>query len=358
MLTNHHVIQRASTLQIRLADGTGLTARLVAADPANDLALLQLEGDLAKVDLKAIDLARPGDLLLGETVIAVGNPFGLENSVTTGVLSAKNRTLREGEVSFDDILQIDAAINPGNSGGPLINLDGHLIGINLAIRRDAEGIGFAIPLQRIEEIIVHWLVPASFSDSRCGFYPHTVIGSDNSRQIQVADVVPDSPAARAGLAPGAGILEINGQAVTSAITVSRILWRLRAGDRVELKLADGQLVTVPVEKMNDQHLIRHRLGGELQPLTGTLKKALNLPNSINGLTLSNVLPKGALTTARVERGDILYQVNEQPVNDLPDLARLLRGTTAGTPLDLYFNLVKSFRGELFLKQHVIRIIVH
>ncbi|NLZ64473.1 MAG: trypsin-like serine protease, partial [Lentisphaerae bacterium] len=172
MLTNFHVVQRAGNVEVRLYNGKSYPAVLVGYDQPNDLCLLRLQGDFQGENaLAAASFAQSGDLLLGETVISIGNPFGLEHSVSLGVLSAFNRNFSEGEISFSDIIQTDAAINPGNSGGPLVNLDGDLIGINLAIRQDAQGIGFAIPLSRIELFLSYWLRPSHFANAYFGFRP-------------------------------------------------------------------------------------------------------------------------------------------------------------------------------------------
>ena len=150
IMTNFHVVRRASKINVALADGAQYEARYVSGDEKNDLALLKIE---AKKSLPFVEIASDKEPLLGETVIAVGNPFGLDHTVTKGIISAKNRKYNAGDVTFEDILQTDAAINPGNSGGPLVNLRGQLVGINMAILSQAEGIGFAIPAKRVASML-------------------------------------------------------------------------------------------------------------------------------------------------------------------------------------------------------------
>ena len=167
-LTNWHVTRAADKLLLKLHNGKSFPAEIVGYDTQSDLCLVRLTGDFKTTPLPAAEFAAPDDLLLGESVITLGNPFGLEHSVSCGVLSAINRELSVTGEPYNDMLQTDAAINPGNSGGPLINLDGNVIGINQAIRSDAQGIGFAIPAKRLETFVSHWLLPETFSNGRLG----------------------------------------------------------------------------------------------------------------------------------------------------------------------------------------------
>ena len=167
ILTNYHVIERASIIRVTLSDESKYEAVFLAGDEINDLALIKI--DPAK-PLKAVMFGKDDDLMLGETVIVLGNPFGLAQTVTVGVLSAKNREARyEGEILYSDILQTDAAVNPGSSGGPLVNIDGEVIGINVAIYREAQNIGFAVPIKRVKALLAHWMTPRIISKTWPGF---------------------------------------------------------------------------------------------------------------------------------------------------------------------------------------------
>lgn len=353
VLTNYHVVQRASNVRVRLVDGDILPAEPVAYDVDNDLCLLQLTGDLAGKSLVAIRFALPDDLLLGETVVTVGNPFGLENSVSVGVLSALNRRLREGDARFDDILQTDAAINPGNSGGPLINLDGELIGMNLAIRRDAEGIGFAIPLRRIETVLASWLVPARFSDGYCGFAVATVL-TPQGPSTQVTQLWEDSPAGREGLKMGDTIVGVDGEPVTRAVDLGRRLWRLGVGDSVRLETADGRVVNVPVARMSAEVLIRQRLGVRVQPLTAALGRALGLPADLEGLAITEVFPDSEFAKRKVRwgdmvrRGDIIVQAAGVETASIEALARGLARTRSGSRIPVVLVAVDTIRNRVTL----------
>ena len=150
VLTNHHVVLRASEIHVTLVSGKEFSASLVGSDPASDLAVLKIE---LTEDIEPIPMGQSSDLMIGETVIAIGNPFGLSHTVTTGVVSALNRSLQAEDQLYKDFIQLDASINPGNSGGPLLNIHGELIGINTAIHREGQGIGFAIPVDRVRRIM-------------------------------------------------------------------------------------------------------------------------------------------------------------------------------------------------------------
>ena len=334
VLTNYHVVQRASTIRVRLFDGAEYNGEMIAYDEANDLALLQLRGEVADRTLQSVAFALPGDLILGESVVTVGNPFGLEHSVAAGVLSATNRKLKEGRVTFNDIIQTDAAINPGNSGGPLINLDGELIGINLAIRQDAQGIGFAIPLRRIEDVLAHWLLPSRFSLASCGFVPQTHM-KDGHAELSVSSVDPTGPAAAAGLKEGDVIEKVNGAEVRRAVDAGKLLWKLRGDDPLSLILRGGRKIEFQIVEMSPEKLILRRLGIRAQPLSKALKQALGLPHVVEGLAISEILPSSEFARRRlrwgdtVRRGDIIESVSGVPTRTLEDLTRVLKGERSG-----------------------------
>ncbi len=356
VLTNYHVVRRATDIHVQLFEGRDWQAKLIAHDAANDLALLQLLGDSELQDIKAVKFAAPGDLYLGETVITVGNPFGLEHSVSSGVLSARNRTLTEDDIAFNDILQTDAAINPGNSGGPLINLDGELIGINIAIRRDAEGIGFAIPVKRIENVLAHWLVPSQFSTTTCGLIPGTEFDQTGMRAI-VQEVIENSPAAQAGLASGDCIVEINGQAVRRALDVGAVLWRLQLGDIVNCKLKDGKEKKLIVAEMTPELLVERRLGLRLQELDDTLRQGMGLPDNLQGLIIRDVLENSQFAAVNVRRGDMILQVAENPVVTQKDLANALNNKRPGDSVPILFIAMEQIRDRIYLRRFILEVVL-
>jgi serine protease Do len=351
VLTNYHVVQRASDVMVRLFDGDQYPAVPIAYDVDNDLCLLRLTGDLSGVSLVAVRFALPDDLLLGETVVTVGNPFGLQNSVSTGVLSARNRSYRDGGVAFDDILQTDAAINPGNSGGPLVNLDGELIGMNVAIRRNAEGIGFAIPLRRIETVLASWLLPSRFSNGYCGFKFDTAMTAAGPT-VRVTQVWDGSPAAAAGLRVDDVIVAINGERTVRAVDLGRRLWGLAIGAVARLERADGQVLNVTVAEMSPSVLIRQRLGIRVQPLTPALSRALGLSGNLKGLAITEVYPDSEFAKRKVRwgdmvrRGDIIAQAAGVSTVSIDALGRALAPTRGGSRLPLVLIAVDTIRGQV------------
>ena len=335
VLTNSHVVRRAQQIEVRLWDGSAYPARVVGYDAPNDLCLLQLAGEYDGHPLKAAEFAAANDLLLGETVLAVGNPFGLEHSVSQGVISAFNRSFQEGEVSFSDIIQTDAAINPGNSGGPLINLDGQLIGLNLAIRADAQGIGFAIPLARIELFLSYWLKPSHFSDGYLGMTPDSDVEETTADGVRLPALLEKGPLAKAGLKAGTVIAAVAGKAVRRPVEFARAIWGYKAGDEVELTLADGTKHKVKVERMPSELLVQTRLGLKLQELTPRVRGVLGIPEDVRGIMVSEVVtePFFGMQETRwrqvIRRGDIITRFHHKPVASVEELAKLLEGTRSG-----------------------------
>lgn len=240
VLTNAHVIAGATTIKARLLDGREFEAELVGSDPDFDLAVLRLkDGD----DLPQVAVGTSDDLLIGETVIAIGNPFGFSHTVTTGVISALGRTVKTKQGTFTDFIQTDAAINPGNSGGPLLNIKGELIGVNTAIQAGAEGIGFAIPINKakrvVAELVDHgfvslvWLGVAGqgVDQATANYFGLSRVGG-----LLVTEVYDGSPAARSGIVPGDVLLSIDGNPVQNADQYLELVRNYTRGERVRVEV--------------------------------------------------------------------------------------------------------------------------
>jgi serine protease Do len=220
IVTNNHVVQGASRITVNLNDGTQYPAKLIGVDPDSDLAVLRVDGK----EFTAASVGTSADLMIGETVVAVGNPFGLSGTVTTGVVSALGRSVPSQEEgrTFTDFIQTDASINPGNSGGPLLNIEGKVIGINVAIYAQAQNIGFAIPVDRARKVIQDLLRFGEVHAAWIGAVTTTLtpeeakrLGRNTQRGALVARVFNDSPAARAGILAGDVITSVAGKAVDS-----------------------------------------------------------------------------------------------------------------------------------------------
>ena len=341
-LTNWHVTRAADKLLLKLHNGKSFPAEIVGYDTQSDLCLVKLTGEFEAAPLMAAQFAEPDDLLLGESVITLGNPFGLEHSVSCGVLSAINRELSVTGEPYNDMLQTDAAINPGNSGGPLINLDGNVIGINQAIRSDAQGIGFAIPAKRLETFVSHWLLPETFSNGRLGI-SQTTFAEQGVRLF----VEKETPAAKAGLKNGDIVVAVNGTQVRRPLEFGKQLWHLGESSKVEFTLANGRKVTVHLRAMDDDERIAYRLGIRVQKLTRKLNIALDLPEDTKGLAISEVMKSEDYKDEDdgwrkyIKRGDLLLQVNRVAMEDEKQLASLLEKKTSGNIVNVDFAVMNN-----------------
>jgi serine protease Do len=236
IVTNRHVIGGAQTVYVRLADKSTLTGHVVAVDPEHELAILRVR---AGKSLSALPLAPAGDLMVGERVIAVGHPFGYVNTVSTGIVSALDReiTLPTGAI-LKHLIQTDASINPGNSGGPLLNINGELIGINVALREGAQGIAFAINADMVKRVLSRQLSALKVSGIYHGFFcVERILAESGPRQrVVVTWVEEESPAADAGLEEGDEILTVANRAVANRFDVERAFWDKHPGQRVALQV--------------------------------------------------------------------------------------------------------------------------
>lgn len=318
IVTNAHVVERATRILITLNDGKYYEAQVLAGDPLNDVALLKIKDPPA--DLQRIPCPDSSGLYLGETVIAVGNPFGLGSSISVGALSGEGRKfLLRDKVIFSDILQTDAIVYPGNSGGPLINIEGRVIGMNMSSYQNAPGIGFAIPLSRVADVLASWMLPERFRDCSLGIVP----GYDAKGRIIIKQVRRDSPAAKASIRSGSPILELNGRKIRSLLELSRMLIRIRSNETLSLKTPEKTYVlhTVREKDLDSLPEAERKLSLRLLPLTPRLAEELSYPVS-SGMIVGDLT---ADSPAAVRRGDLLVQLGKFAINSTGDLAMALRG---------------------------------
>ena len=319
IVTNEHVIEGAAEVKVRFADGREADAEVIGSDTDADLAVLQIPN-------RGLGFLRPAeqdDLMIGETVIAIGNPLGLESTVTVGVLSARDRTVRSPSTRrvYTDFLQTDASINPGNSGGALVDLDARLIGINTAIVGDAQGIGFAIPARRVRRVVNDLMRYGQVQPAWLGLF---VRNRGEGRRgevrtapgVEVADVFPGSPAAAAGLAEGAVLLEGNGRPIGSRDDFATLVAQLAPGDRLTLSVAgvDGPhdytlRATRPPERIGEAILER--------------AVGLRLEEQGKRLVVSKVVPGSEAAEAGLDAGDAVLQVNGERITSLAEVNRVL-----------------------------------
>jgi serine protease Do len=350
LLTNDHVVRRADKIAVKFCAGTNVyEATVIATDPKSDVALLKLKARPGE-KFSAIKFAREDDLLLGETVLALGNPFGLGGSVSRGILSSKSRTVpKEGQpLDIPNWLQTDAPINVGNSGGPLVNLNGELIGINVAVLRNfqgqlAEGIGFAIPIRRVLESLSD-ILPTEFIKSYW-FGARIKVGTS---PLAVLSVQPRSPAGQAGLQPDDAILEVNGKAPHSFIEFADLLAANATGEvNLALQRAGTRKTLtvhmVPESSVFNADLIREKLGLTLEELTPQLAVRYGL-GAADGFLISGVIDEGPAAAARLERGILVTGIEGQMPPNLTAAAKLLYAKKKGDAVQLDV-LVRTRRGN-------------
>jgi len=348
IVTNWHVVRRATKITVVLSDGTKYEGQYVSGDENNDLALLKIT---AKKPLPYVEIASDREPWLGETAMAIGNPFGLEHTVTRGVISAKNRSYESenGEVRFDDVLQTDAAINPGNSGGPLIDTRGELVGINMAILSQAQGIGFAIPAKRVANLLAVWFSP----EKRAGVALGLRFGLQ-SGSVVVSDVQPDSPAAKAGLEKRDKVLTVDGQKVTDVIRLLRALLRKKAGETVKFEVERAgtpksfsvKLSALP--KLSVPDLMLTKFGLQVQPLTRDLAAALGISYA-PGLLVSDVQKGSPGADAGFSRGIVITHVGGEEIQSMDRLGEQLADIKSGDSVTMAV-LITERRGNMLFEQ--------
>jgi len=346
VVTNDHVVRRASKVTVTLADQRQFQATVLSEDPDNDLAVLKIEGD---APFPAIELGSSADLMIGETAIALGNPFGLENTVTVGVVSAKNRSIySENKTVFKDLVQTDAAINPGNSGGPLVNIYGQLIGINTAIYAQGEGIGFAIPVDRVrhrlyallDSRVVKKTVFGAALDDQAPARAAPLGAPRKPSAARVARVEPGSPADQAGLAVGDVLVAIDGQPMRGVLDCLKAILKKNAGDTLHLRVQRGrQTRTVRVTlaaapKPSGPKLAKERLGLSVQTLTADLAERLGL--SVKRGVLVSAVDAGSPAAALLRRGDVIVSAKGERVATVAELGAALEAVKTGQQVAVEF----------------------
>ncbi len=322
VLTNNHVIERGTRLRVGLLDGREFTARVVGADPSSDLAVLKLQ---TSERLPYVPVGRSDDLMIGETVIAIGNPFGLSHTVTTGVVSAVHRNFKADDQTLFDFIQTDASINPGNSGGPLLDIDGRLIGINTAILGErSAGIGFAIPIDRARRIADDLIAHGEVREGYLGVSVADLPAAEGSRVgsnggVGVTAVDGGSPAERAGVRKGDRIDGVQGQPVGSAEEFRFRVRELGPGAVARLDLSRGgkafqlQISAVELAGSRIDQLLRSRVGivlSEEKVRGGTL------------VAIRSVERGSPAARVGLQAGDLVREVNSTEVAGLPEFRRL------------------------------------
>jgi len=328
VLTNAHVILQASKITVTLPDHREFDASVVGADPNIDLAILKIDVDDS---LTVPKTGNAEDLMIGETVIAIGNPFGLEHTVTTGVLSAQNRSIQGSDGrTYNNFLQTDASINPGNSGGPLVNLDGEIIGINTAIYARAQGIGFAIPIDRAMRAVEELLESGEIKRAWVGIQVQGLTGSlskqfgyAGSYGVLVTDVITGGPAADAGLQVGDIIMRVNDLPVHSAQEFYDKVTGFMVGERAALtvfskgheSVINVSASSLPLDTAAD--IARQWLGIEVRGVDDEAVKSFKLA-ARDGVVVTAVRTGGLAHRTGIRQGDVIHQLGNIEISALQD----------------------------------------
>jgi serine protease Do len=318
VVTNHHVVDRARKINVELADGRKLPATLLSSDAEADLAVLKISGEDGK-SFPALELGDSSDLMIGEPVIAVGNPMGFSHSVSTGIVSAVHRDLKEGrdKVLLGDLVQTDAAINPGNSGGPLLNAYGQVVGINTAIRGDAQNIGFAIQVNKLRDLIPELMRPAAVTkvDVPLRLAERRKVTPPATVASEVYEIRDNRPVV---------LNSIDGRPCRTIVEAYAALLKAKAGTPVELGWSTGveRVVPKPVPLPDAVVQARRRLGLGIQPLSPMLAEKYGLAIE-DGLLVTEVARGSVAGKAGIEPGDIVVQLGRYRVRSLEDLAGLM-----------------------------------
>jgi serine protease Do len=323
-VTNHHVVAKASEIKIITADQKEYKARLVGSDPRSDLAVLLIEKD---GNLPESRLGNSDDLMIGETVIAIGNPFGLSHTVTTGVVSAIDRSVRADEQIYRHFIQTDASINPGNSGGPLLNIDGEVIGINTAIYQKAQGIGFAIPINKVRRIIQELIRVGEVRPPWLGFEVQGLTPDlkkafqmkGNTGGLLVSDIIEGSPAAQSDLKRGDVLIRLQEIPMKEVSDYRDALSESIPGETLQATIIrKGQEKTLtlqssvfPTEKATD--LVFRR--------TGIQVAEQDRKGAQGGVLIERVRKDSEAGRVGLQQGDLIVKVNDFPVSNLDDFKK-------------------------------------
>jgi serine protease Do len=359
IVTNYHVVEGAERIKVRLKNGKEFDGEVVGIDPFTDLALISINSQWIS---PVIPLGNSDNLEVGEWVAAIGSPFGLEQTVTVGIVSAKGRVVGMG--AFDDFIQTDASINPGNSGGPLLNVKGEVIGVNTAIALDSYGIGFAIPINLAENVILQLRESGQVSRGWLGVVVQDIdesifeyLGLKEKKGVLVSEVYEGNPADEAGIEINDVILEINNRPVNTRMDMPRIVSSIRVGSDIEMKIfrkGRTDIYTVRVSRREDIDLrtlkpsrgLAHKFGISVSDISPEERQRFQLEN-ISGVLVSQVAPRGEGNNAGIFPGDIIREINHQPVISVDAYKYVIRRIRTGE--EVRFLIQRKGVGYLVVK---------
>lgn len=353
VVTNYHVIEDVSSIRVTLVDGSTYPAEVVARDPETDLALLRIRPLVERESLPTLAVmpfGRSDDLMHGETVIAIGNAYGYEHTITCGIVSELHRNVQLSATQrYRDLIQTDASINPGNSGGPLINADGEMIGLNVAIRAGAQGIGFAIPVDQVKDVLSDLL-----SVQRIRGTWHGIVAVSAPGEVVVREVEPGSPADQAGLRPGDALVRLADRHIRFAYDIERALLDKTPNDEVSLEIARGdgphvmflELASAPgrdrTPRAGDDP-IWTRLGLRLAPYSAPHELRRYSSELRGGLVVREVRPGSPAERAGLVTADILVGMHQLETRSESHVRYVLQLQEKDTIDPLTFHVVRNER---------------
>jgi serine protease Do len=347
IITNHHVVKGVHKIQVSLADGQQCSAKLIQWDEDTDLAIIKID---PPDPLPVIKIGRSSDLMLGETVVAIGNAYGYPGTVTTGIISELHRPVQVSDAQFyNDLIQTDASINPGNSGGPLLNIDGEMIGVNVAVRAGAQGIGFAIPVDEVLAVVADLLVATGKETAW-----HGLDLNDTEEEIEtvIGSVAEGSPAAESGLQPGDVVTDVDETKIEREIDFYRAMLERSPGEKVGLKvLRDDESVAVEMQLVRAPTTSQPKLGGDVWSVLGL--KLAPIPEDEfkerfqtiyrGGLTVKALRPRSPAESRGIRSGDVLVGMHTYETVTLNHVAYILRQPTFNENNPLRFLVIRDGR---------------
>ena len=358
ILTNNHVVENADEIVVQLDDEREYKAELVGRDAKTDIAVIKIT---AENHLQPVTLGNSDELRVGDWIFAIGNPFGLQHTVTAGIVSAKSRFIGQG--SYDDFIQTDAAINPGNSGGPLVNLRGEVVGINSAIFSRSGGnigIGFAIPINLAKELLPQLREKGKVVRGWLGVYIQKItpeiaesLGLEQAKGALVADVMDGTPAKDAGVEVGDVIVEFDGQPIKDSNDLPTIVAKTPVGKTTTLRIIRGsnkQSLSVTIGELSDSDVEvaaspAAELGLSVQKLTPEIAESLGIEAQTKGVVVVAVEPNSPGEQAQLQRGDVILEVNRKPVESEAEFTSAVRQPGPGKSVLL---LVRRGENTIFM----------
>ena len=349
IVTNNHVVENADNIKVKLKDSKEYNAEIVGRDPSTDLALIKIK---SAQNLPFVGLGNSDDLKVGQWVVAIGSPFGLEHTVTAGIVSAKGRVIGSGP--YDNFIQTDASINPGNSGGPLLNLNGEVVGINTAIMAGGHGIGFAIPINLANNIIKQLKVSGEVTRGWLGVGIQDIntelaryYGLEEAKGVLVTEVFPGDPASEAGIKPKDIIIEINGEKVENSRELTNIIADINVGEKVKiivLRNRNKKSFNVEIARRDNNKIASRNnledqeaeLGIRVANLTEELARRFNNPK-VGGVIIVDIDQGSKGDEAGLRQGDIIYEVNHKAIKNVRDFNKTIGKIQKGEAIDIFLQ---------------------